>query len=188
MNLFLIDKNILECVVALCDKHCVKMILETCQVLYACWHVRSPLPDHDPTIAPYRKTHVNHPISIWVRHNESHYNWTCNYGLALCAEYTRRYGKIHKTQYHLERLQSWGYPPKVLPDVPIKKKTKEWVYARKGIPSEFEYFPLCMDESSYTRVNGEYHAVASYKNYYQSKNDKIKMEWRHTEKPTWFVN
>ena len=60
------------------------------------------LPDHDPTVAPYRKTHVNHPISIWVRHNESHYNWTCNYGLALCAEYTRRYGKIHKTQYHLD--------------------------------------------------------------------------------------
>ena len=41
---------------------------------------------------------------------------------------------------------------------------------------------------AYTRVDGEYHAVASYKNYYQSKNDKIKMEWRHTEKPTWFVN
>ena len=110
------------------------------------------------------------------------------YGLLLCYEYTFRYKKVHKTQAHLERLLQWGFPPKVLPEPPIKKQSKEWVYATSGIPITFEYFPLCMDESSYMQTENGYDAVESYKHYYQTKQDKFKMEWRYSEKPTWFIN
>jgi len=187
MNLFLLNKNIQECVKNLCDKHVVKMILETAQILYCAWHVRSPLPAYDHMLQPYKKTHVNHPISVWVRHCEEHYQWTCMYGLLLCYEYTYRYKKIHKTQIHLERLLNWGFPPKHLPEPVVKKQSKEWVYATTGIPITFQYFPLCMDESSYIRTEYGYDAVESYKHYYQTKADKFKMEWRHSEKPQWFL-
>ena len=187
MNLFLLSKNIQECVKHLCDKHCVKMILETCQVLYCAWHCRSPLP-FDNGLPPYKKTHSNHPIAIWVRHCEDHYQWTCMYGLLLCYEYTHRYGKVHKTQLHLERLYQWGFPPKVLEEQPPKKKLKVWIYATSGIPITFEYFPLCMDETSYVMTDEGYNAVESYKKYYKTKKDKFKMEWRYSEKPLWFDN
>ena len=38
MNLFLLYKDIPDCVAALVDKHVIKMILETAQILYSVWH------------------------------------------------------------------------------------------------------------------------------------------------------
>lgn len=48
--------------------------------------------------APYRKTHVNHPCAIWARETAANFFWVCRYGLALCSEYTLRYGKRHACQ------------------------------------------------------------------------------------------
>lgn len=190
MNLFLLALNTPEAVAALCDKHVVKMILETAQILYSVWHVRSPLPE-DLTlqeIPAYRKTHVNHPICKWARDSIYHYEWTCMYGLLLCKEYTHRYGKIHKTQFHIERLYAWGFPSKTLDEPIIKKKSKQWIHAKTGIPYHFDYFPLCMDENCYVFDNNGYNAVLSYKKYYQTKQDKFKMVWTNSEIPSWFKN
>jgi len=60
--------------------------------------------------APYKQTHVNHPCSKWLRESLENYQWLCDMSLALCKEYTRRYGKIHKCQKVIE----WAgehYPP-----------------------------------------------------------------------------
>ena len=189
MNLFLLNIGTQECVIDLCDKHIVKMILETAQILYSVWHVRAGLPNDKTldTVPAYRKTHVNHPTCVWARHSSYHYEWTCMYGIIMCKEYTHRYGKIHKTQYHLERLYSWGFPPKCLPEPPIKKKSKVWIKATSGIPAVFDYFPLCMDEDSYViDETGQYNAVLSYQRYYQTKQDKFNMVWKNTERPSWF--
>ena len=189
MNLFLIGLNVPEAVKDLCDKHVVKMILETAQILYSVWHARFGLPS-DPTLQDtpaYRKTHVNHPTCVWARDSVYHYLWTCMYGLVLCQEYTHRYGKIHKTQFHLERLYSWGYPTKVLDDPPIKKKSKVWVRATTGIPSQFDYFPLCMGEDCYVSDENGYNAVLSYQKYYQTKQDNFKMVWTNSNVPKWFA-
>lgn len=48
--------------------------------------------------APYRKTHVNHPCSVWTRTSIQNYNWLLLLGKELCKEYTYRYRKRHKTQ------------------------------------------------------------------------------------------
>ena len=94
-----------------CDKHVVKMILETAQLLYtACWILD---PDNIPPNA-YKKTHANHPCAIWVRESLSNYKWLVEMGLWLCNEYRFRYGehKTHKTEPHLLWLQS--NPPRGL--------------------------------------------------------------------------
>lgn len=46
--------------------------------------------------APYRKTHVNHPCAIWARATAANFEWPCRYGIALCREYSERYGRQHK--------------------------------------------------------------------------------------------
>lgn len=89
-----------------CDKHVVKMILETAQLLYCAHWILNP--DSIPPNA-YKKTHINHPCSIWVRESYENYAWTAALGWWLCLEYTHRYGKTHKTQAHIEWLLS--HPP-----------------------------------------------------------------------------
>ena len=51
--------------------------------------------------APYKSTHVNHPCNVWVRATNKNYLWLLGHFKALCAEYTRRYGKTHKCYSHL---------------------------------------------------------------------------------------
>ena len=101
-----------------CDKHVVKMILETAQLLSSAhWMSDSS--------APYRLTHKNHPSSKWTRQSIQHYRWLIDLGLHLCEEYTYRYDKIHKTQSIIEWLSAnepnipddgFVHPPQCMPD------------------------------------------------------------------------
>lgn len=91
MNIFLLDKNPEKCARYHCDKHVVKMIVESAQMLCtAHWQTGSK--------APYEPTHVNHPCNLWVRESIDNYNFLCKLAFALCKEYTFRYGRIHQTQ------------------------------------------------------------------------------------------
>ena len=90
MNIFYLDRSVIKCAKYHCDKHVVKMILETAQLLCtAHWATGGT--------APYKPTHLNHPSAIWVRQSEENYIWLCMLGRELCHQYTRRYNKIHKT-------------------------------------------------------------------------------------------
>lgn len=84
-----------------CDKHVVKMIIETAQMLYSAHWILNPekLP-----LNAYKLAHKNHPCSIWTRTSLGNYLWLCSLGVWLCHEYTHRYGKTHKTQAHIEWL------------------------------------------------------------------------------------
>lgn len=105
MNIFILDLDTRVAASYHNDKHVVKMILETAQLLC---NVHYSV-DKD---APYKKTHYNHPCSIWARNSLSNYIWLCNLGKDLCKEYTERYGKIHKT----EEVIDWLIKNK--PDIP----------------------------------------------------------------------
>ena len=84
-----------------CDKHVVKMILETAQLLYTAHWIVSPegLPSN-----AYKKTHPNHPCAIWARASRANYVWLAELGMALCSEYTFRYSRVHLTEAHLRWL------------------------------------------------------------------------------------
>ncbi len=91
MNIFVLDRNPKIAARYHCDKHVVKMILESTQLLSTAHHV---LGDG----GPYRKTHTNHPCAVWVRNNWHHYIWVRDLLVSLLAEYTDRYGKRHKCE------------------------------------------------------------------------------------------
>lgn len=114
MNIFVLDVNPIRAAEMHCDKHVVKMILETAQLLSTAHHVL----DEEPIEGIYKKTHMNHPCAVWVRESIGNYTWAFLLGRALCKEYTRRYGKVHKTEAVLELLSK---EPK---NIPREGKTK----------------------------------------------------------------
>ena len=97
MNIFFLDYDVVECAKYHCDKHVVKMILESAQLLCGAHHVTNSKLD-----IPYKLSHKNHPCSIWVRESLSNYLYLCELGLELCKEYTYRYEKRHKSQDVIE--------------------------------------------------------------------------------------
>jgi phage-related protein len=70
MNIFILDKDPKKIAMYHNDKHVVKMIVETAQLLCTAHHVSGTNGD-----IPYRKTHQNHPCSIWARESIENYNW-----------------------------------------------------------------------------------------------------------------
>jgi hypothetical protein len=93
MNIFITDKSPCKSAENLDDKRVVKMILESAQMLSTAHHeLNSPVKEH-----VYRPTHVNHPCNVWVRATKGNYVWLYEHFVALCEEYTKRFGKIHKS-------------------------------------------------------------------------------------------
>ena len=90
MNIFVLDKCPVKSAQFQYDKHVVKMILESAQMLCSVYH------EHNIGNVPYKKTHHNHPCSM------DNFNWLVDHALALCKEYTHRYDKTHKSQSVIE--------------------------------------------------------------------------------------
>ena len=99
MNIFFLHILPQICAQMHIDKHVIKMILETTQLLCSAHHIAGS--DYIPC---YKLTHKNHPSSIWTRASKANYKWLCSLGQELCKEYTYRYGKIHKCQPYIEDL------------------------------------------------------------------------------------
>lgn len=114
MNIFYLDHEVNKCAKMHNDKHCIKMILEYAQLLSTAHRIldgtqsiglsvtgrkqtRYVLPDSRESIL-YTATHVNHPSAVWVRQSAHNYMWLSNLLKELCAEYTYRYGKVHKCE------------------------------------------------------------------------------------------
>ena len=93
------------CAIMHADKHVVKMILETQQILCSV-HLLTD----SKYVPPYKLTHKNHPCNIWARSSTRNYKWLVKLGLELCKEYTYRYGKIHKCQTYIEEMKK-NIPP-----------------------------------------------------------------------------
>ena len=89
MNIFVLDKDPEIAAQMACDKHVVKMIVETAQMLCT-------VATHHSHEVPYRATHKHHPCTVWAGESRDNWDWLLVYGYALCNEYTKRYGKTHK--------------------------------------------------------------------------------------------
>ena len=82
MNIFFLDYDTQKCAQYHCDKHVVKMVLETAQLLCGVHHTT---PQVTPQV-PYKLSHKNHPCAIWCRESLSNYLYLCDLGLELCKE------------------------------------------------------------------------------------------------------
>jgi hypothetical protein len=110
MNIFFLDLDPSKAAEYHCDKHVVKMILETVQMLFT---VASHYGHHEPWMT--KPCYHKHPCTIWAGSSRENARWLTALGISLCAEYTRRYHKQHKMAGLLRLFQAidWYYLPDV---------------------------------------------------------------------------
>lgn len=106
MNVFASYSDPRESAKYLDDKRVIKMVLESAQLLSTAITVNGGQ-------GPYRVTHKNHPCALWARQTRSNYRWLYNHFLALCDEYSARYGKTHKCLSLKDQLEAGA---QLLPD------------------------------------------------------------------------
>ena len=107
MQIFVLDRNPKKAAKMLCDKHVVKMIVESAQILTTIHHLYDSKQKH----LVYKKTHEKHPCVIWAGNSKENYLWLLEHLSELIKEYEYRYGKFHKTTEIKKILET---PPKGL--------------------------------------------------------------------------
>jgi hypothetical protein len=127
------------------DKHVVKMVLESAQILSTVCHKNG-------LEAPYRATHKQHPCVLWAEKSIQNYNWLLKFAKELCKEYTYRYKKNHKS----EGVIKWLTANK--PELPDSKLT-EFVQV---VPDKYISDNVVTAYRSY--YIGEKSEIASWKN------------------------
>lgn len=180
MNLFILDNDPVVAAQLQCDKHVVKMIVESAQMLSTAHRMldgvqtRRPsksgktmskywvLPDDRENVM-YKAVHMHHPCTIWTMQNLSNYEWHYKHFIALCDEYKYRYNKVHATDTLLRYYLRW--PPT---NIPLGELTKQ--------PLAMKSNPECMFED----------VVKSYRAFYQTKQDRFAMVWTGRKIPEWF--
>jgi hypothetical protein len=182
LNLFILDEDAKKAAQLQCDKHVVKMILESAQILSTAHRVLDgiimrapsksgktmskhwihPNPNLDSIL--YKAVHVGHPCTVWTMQNDSNYIWHWAHFKGLCEEYTYRYGKVHSSQTLL--LDVLHEIPK---NIPSGKMTKQ--------PLAMQSNPECINKND---------IVGSYRSFYQTKQERFRMAWTKREVPEWF--
>ncbi len=171
MNIFWLDSDPIIAAKMQCDKHVSKMIVESAQMLSTAHRLLDGIQqnkkwimisEHQESIL-YKPTHINHPCSIWCRTNDSNYKWLYQHFKALCIEYTERYSKIHLTEIKLD---------KILSELPKNIMIDELSYPALAMKSN----PECIIPDD---------PVQSYRNFYKTKQTRMKMTWKQNQ-PYWW--
>ena len=162
MNIFILSTHPVLAANDLCDKHISKMCLETAQLLSTA--VQSHVGECDglyksTNVNLYKSTHVNHPCSVWARSSRKNFHWLLLHGDAIGHEYSRRYGRTHKSALVIQHARNFLH---LIPE------------------GELTPFALAMPEEYKTSC-----PVESYRRYY-SEDKKHIARWKHSETPMWW--
>ncbi len=181
MNIFVLDQDPVRAAQLQCDKHVVKMVTESAQMLSTVHRVCDgkiekrlskanrklnywQLDDSRERLL-YKAVHVNHPCTLWTKETDSNYIWHYQHFIALCKEYTYRYEKVHAC----EKLLSEAL--KQLPRNIPKGNMTNFRLAMKASPE-------CMFPDD---------PVKSYKLFYKTKEERFVMKWSKRNVPEWFL-
>tara|TARA_R110002020_G_scaffold94037_2_gene226664 strand:+ start:2170 stop:2670 length:501 start_codon:yes stop_codon:yes gene_type:complete len=166
MNIFVTDECPKKSAQEQCDKHVVKMILESAQMLSTAWRVYDD--EYSEKHGLYKQAYLNHPCTVWTREAPENYVWLCTHFDQLCKEYSARYLKFHRSEKLKHGL--WNIP------FPIKRL--------KNIPDNPKTFALAMPDEYKTE-----NVYDSYRNYLvNEKSHFAKWDKIPSRKPTWWNN
>jgi len=180
MNIFALSSSPIDSAQMMCDKHVVKMIIETAQLLSTAHRVLDGSSyidktgkrsikrwDHFfdlkfPDRPLYKATHINHPSAIWARQTNNNYNWLFCHFEALCKEYTHRYKKIHATEKKLLDI---------LRGLPHNIPTGALMPIPQAMPDQYK----------------QASTIEAYRAYYKGEKAKF-AKWTNREIPYWWEN
>ena len=181
MNIFYLHKDPIKAAQMSCDKHVVKMILESAQMLCTAHRVldgkefidktangrsikRWKHPNKDLDNVLYKETHINHPSTQWVMYNLQNYVWLYRHMMALNNEFKKRY---NKQQEHLT-VQKLAF---ILKDAPKRLPVRDAKDPTPAMPDE-------------CKVPGD--VVASYRKYYIMKKRDFATWKSPSVMPDWY--
>jgi hypothetical protein len=127
------------------------MCLEGCQILATVMH-RYGVP------CTYKPTHQNHPCTLWAGKSKQNFYWLWKHTMAIFEEYTRRYGKIHKSQQFMNEYIC----PDNIPDIGLTPFVQ-------AMPDKYKHED----------------AVIAYRNYYIGEKYSF-AKWKDGNVPEWF--
>lgn len=182
MNIFCLDPDPVRAAVLQCDKHIVKMPLESAQMLSTVHRFLDGTqyqgksasgrsmklwrhPDAALESKLYKVVHLNHPCTLWSMESAANYEWHYKHFVALSEEFTYRYGKVHASYAMLKDLLS------VLPRNIPRTGLTPFRLAMGAAPQ-------CMHPED---------PIRSYREFYQTKQDRFSMTWTKREIPEWFT-
>tara|TARA_R110002050_G_scaffold75215_2_gene161327 strand:+ start:9313 stop:9876 length:564 start_codon:yes stop_codon:yes gene_type:complete len=111
MNIFVLSECPKQSAKWMLDKHVVKMPTESMQML-------STILTNLNIDAPYKPVMLNHPCTIWARESKHNFLWLMEHTMALCKEYTVRYGRKHKVEETYNEYEDKLYNASLLlPDI-----------------------------------------------------------------------
>jgi hypothetical protein len=176
MNIFVLDNNPRVAAQMMCDKHVVKMIVESCQLMSTAHHVldgkvitrtakngrKFGTYEHDrPGFRFLRCTMINHPCTIWTRSCKQAYYWLWEHTHELLKVYQSRYNKIHTyddmVQYSLVHT-------------PTKISDCRMPAFAQAMPDQYK--------------NAD--AVQAYRQYYIHEKSRF-AKWKMDNAPIWFT-
>ena len=176
MNIFYLHEDPIQNAKWHIDKHIVKMPIEYAQLMSTAHRLldgemylgktaigrnikRWRLHDEREDIL-YKASHINHPSAIWVRESIENYFQMYKLYMAVLAEFTNRYGKVHGSSKPSIALIR---PPS---NIPLVKGTQ---------------LPQCMPEICKVKNN----PILAYRNYYIVEKNSF-ASWKNREIPEWF--
>lgn len=154
MNIFYLDHDVTKCAKYHVDRHVVKMIVESTQILCSAYYFTG-----EDNSSPYKLTHGNHPCCIWARTSLSNWLWLKDLALALCDEYTYRYGKTHKCKAVISSLKT--------------PALNDYGFTKVACVMDEEY--IISDD-----------AVDNYRNYYRHGKRHL-WNWKGRNPPEWLI-
>lgn len=167
MNVFVLDENPNVAAQALCDKHLIKMQLESAQLLSTVVYLRTGVTH----AGLYKPTHIHHPCTQHMVKSWAYTQWVFNNARGMNAEYRLRYRKVYSHASYFISVQAKAI-----------LEALEW-------PSETELVvPLAIHES----IKGDRthapiaEAVQLYRQYYIEHKAHI-ATWNKSVQPSWFV-
>jgi len=177
MNHFILHEDEWESARMHCDKHVVKMPVETAQMMASALR-RAGATDQDfinfgavtKAGTPYKGGYANHPCTIWTGDSLENFEWAYKHGIALCYEFTERYEKHHACLKPIAMMRHMS-----------EALNLKW--DKCGLTPFAQAMP---DEYKVTTGWGYDEAIEAYRSYYIGEKHSIAQWERGTPAPHWY--
>jgi hypothetical protein len=181
MNIFVLSECPVESAQMQCNKHVVKMIVESAQMLSTAHRMLDGNYCKRPSVSGktmssywelddsresklYKAVHMGHPCTVWTSESSANYDWHVEHFEALCDEYTYRYERTHATDTKLRKV--------------LRRRPD-------NIPmGDLTPFKLAMGSNPECMLPDP---VESYRRFYKTKQERFSMTWSKRSIPQWFV-
>ena len=167
MNIFVLDEDPVKAAQAMDCVRVPKMVTESAQMMASALRRHGATDEQMPltkTGKPYKGGYHHHPCTVWAGDSRANFYWLADHALALCKEYTTRFGKTHACEQPIKQMNDMSY--RIRPT-----DARVLTPFAQAMPDEYK------DDDP----------VVAYRTYYMSKMDSPGgVHYRHTSPPDWW--